>query len=332
MSMTPPDPAAPLPKIRGTQIGLKKPWLVDQMKADMLQGRYGYEELRGRIGGILDRRGRYHITEGRHRMAAALEIYHETGDGGPIRELIRCGRWDLRERGPSFSRPLPSRGWWRPYGTGWDCEGQGGVMADVRISCAGVREGPLRLPPFDLRVGEAICLHLPAATSNAAEQDLIRTLTGRLAHPGCRLLGKVYAAAPAQDDRIGLLRLLRPLRATAWLRRRGGLSRKDAKAIVGAILDRDWPLMYLAGNPRTLLGLEAAWGRGASPCFLDDRVRPWRRPGGVRRRRRQARGLPCHSPFAPPHPGRPDDTEPLPRRRLHGRGGYFPSGACAESA
>ena len=109
MARTPPDP---LPPIRGTQIGLKKPWLVDQIKADMRDGRYGYEEVRGRIGGVRDRRGRYHVVEGHHRIVAALEIYRETGDDGPVRELIRRGRWDLRERGPAFSRPLPLRGWW----------------------------------------------------------------------------------------------------------------------------------------------------------------------------------------------------------------------------
>lgn len=115
MSMTPPDPANPLPRIRGTQIGLKKPWLVDQIKADMRGGRYRYEEIRGRIGGVRDRRGRYHVVEGHHRMVAALENYFETGDPGPVRELIRRGAWDFREHGPRFSRPLPFRDWWGAF-------------------------------------------------------------------------------------------------------------------------------------------------------------------------------------------------------------------------
>jgi len=115
MAETPSDPGAPLPLIRGTQIGLKKPWLVDQIKDDMRHGRYAYDEMRGRIGGVRDRRGRYYVVEGHHRMAAALEIYQETSDDCPTRELLRCGRWDLRGRGPAGSRPLPSRRWWGAF-------------------------------------------------------------------------------------------------------------------------------------------------------------------------------------------------------------------------
>jgi hypothetical protein len=112
MSQAPLDPAAPLPRIRGTQIGLKKPWLVDTIKADMRDGRFAYEAIRGRIGGVRDRRGCYHVVEGHHRMVAALEIYYETRDSRPARELLQHGRWDLRDRGPAFSRPMPSRSWW----------------------------------------------------------------------------------------------------------------------------------------------------------------------------------------------------------------------------
>jgi len=103
------------PKIRGSQIGLKKPWLVDQIKADMRDGRFQFQEIRGRIGGVRDRRGRYHVIEGHHRMVAALEIYFETGDAGPVRELIRWGVWDYREHGPRFNRPLPFRNWWGTF-------------------------------------------------------------------------------------------------------------------------------------------------------------------------------------------------------------------------
>ena len=102
----------PLPRIRGTQIGLKKPWLVDQIKADMREGRFAFEEMRGRIGGVRDRDGWYHVVEGHHRMAAALELYQETGDSAPVRELLHRGRWTARDCAPAFSRPLPSRHWW----------------------------------------------------------------------------------------------------------------------------------------------------------------------------------------------------------------------------
>ena len=78
----------------------------------MRDGRYDYAAVHGRIGGVLDARGWYHVVEGHHRMAAALEIYREKGDAEPIRELLRWGRWDVREHGPAYSRPFPLRGWW----------------------------------------------------------------------------------------------------------------------------------------------------------------------------------------------------------------------------
>jgi hypothetical protein len=115
MSRTAPGSNAPLPSIRGTQVGLKKPWLVDQIKADMRSGRFEFEEMRGRIGGVFDRRGRYHVVEGHHRMAAALEIYYEAGDDRSVGELLRCGRWTPRDGGPAFSRPFPSRRWWGAF-------------------------------------------------------------------------------------------------------------------------------------------------------------------------------------------------------------------------
>jgi filamentous hemagglutinin len=108
--------AAPaLPRIRGTQIGLRDPALVARLKADMQAGRYAYHEPRGQIGGWLDRRGSYHVHEGHHRIAAALELYRETGDPGPVLQLLRWGVWTPIERPPRGSRPLPARDWWRRF-------------------------------------------------------------------------------------------------------------------------------------------------------------------------------------------------------------------------
>jgi hypothetical protein len=104
-------PGGRLPRIRGTQIGLRDPTTVDHIKRDMLAGRYAYEEPRGRIGGILDLRGTYHVGEGHHRMCAALEILRETGDDRPVRLLLQWGDWEHKDRPPT-SRPMPARHWW----------------------------------------------------------------------------------------------------------------------------------------------------------------------------------------------------------------------------
>ena len=100
-----------LPSIRGTQIGLRDPAKVDAIKADMRAGRFRFGDPAGQIGGILDDRGVYHVMEGHHRMAAALELLGETGDDLFVRELVRWGRWTLAPI-PPMSRPLPARSWW----------------------------------------------------------------------------------------------------------------------------------------------------------------------------------------------------------------------------
>jgi hypothetical protein len=137
-------------------------------------------------------------------------------------------------------------------------------MADLRLACTGARVGSLCLPPFALCAGELVCLHLPDPVPDEAVDELVHVLTGARAAAGVRLFGRVVSAFPVHDDRNGFLRLLRPLRASAWLRRQGGMSSQAATAALGRIgLDRDWPLTHLAGNPRVLLGLEAAWAGGA---------------------------------------------------------------------
>ncbi len=142
-------------------------------------------------------------------------------------------------------------------------------MADLRLVCTGARAGTLFLPPFQLRLGELVCLHLPHPLPDESEDDLVRALTGQQGVNGLRLYGRVLSAFPASDDRNGFLRLLRPLRATAWLRRMGGLSPKEASAVLRRLcLERDWLLTQLAGNPRTLLGLEAAWAAGAEAIIF----------------------------------------------------------------
>jgi hypothetical protein len=104
-----------LPRIRGTQIGLLHPEVVDQIKADMLAGQFGYEELRARVAGERDPKGAYHVRIGHHRMVAAMEIYRETGDPSAVRLLLQWGKWDDVPRTPIDTRPLPARDWWGAF-------------------------------------------------------------------------------------------------------------------------------------------------------------------------------------------------------------------------
>ena len=69
--------ARDLPAIRGTQVGLKNPALVDQIKVKMRAGQFPYHEIGCRVIGIRDSNGTYHVKEGHHRMVAAMELYRE---------------------------------------------------------------------------------------------------------------------------------------------------------------------------------------------------------------------------------------------------------------
>lgn len=89
---------------------LTKPETVDQIKEDMLAGRYDYQSRTGQIGGWRDSRGNYYIGEGHHRINAALEIYWETGDREPLDRLLRNGDW--KDSKPPKNRRLPTRSFW----------------------------------------------------------------------------------------------------------------------------------------------------------------------------------------------------------------------------
>ena len=105
-------PPVRLPRIRGTQKGLKDPRQVDRLKADMLAGTFDYLTVRAKVSGIRDAGMVFHVVDGHHRMVAALEIYEETGDMMPVRQLLAWGKWDDVPHPHPESRPIPSRHWW----------------------------------------------------------------------------------------------------------------------------------------------------------------------------------------------------------------------------
>ena len=105
-------PQPKLPRIRGTQIGLHSPGQIDQIKDDMLAGRFAFEEQRAQVAGVRDRNRTYYVKVGHHRVVAAMEIYRQKRDASFILELIRLGKWDNVDHPPNDSRPLPARNWW----------------------------------------------------------------------------------------------------------------------------------------------------------------------------------------------------------------------------
>ncbi len=106
-----PDYSGKIPPIRATRVGIdsKK---VGEIKSDMLEpGAYKYTEPRGQIAILVDSKGIHHISEGHHRMTAALEIFKETGNAGPVRNLLRHAKIDPQEF-VAKSRPMTSRKFW----------------------------------------------------------------------------------------------------------------------------------------------------------------------------------------------------------------------------
>ncbi|RDH42199.1 hypothetical protein [Zooshikella ganghwensis] len=89
----------------------------------MLNGDYQYHEPRGIITGSIDSKGVVHISEGQHRVNAALEILEETGDATYLNKLISHsqkgidGRTYMSNGEPNWDvRKLPRRkkeSWWK---------------------------------------------------------------------------------------------------------------------------------------------------------------------------------------------------------------------------
>lgn len=80
---------------------------LEEIKRDMLAGTFRFGAKEGRIGGWLDDTGGYHLGEGHTRMAAAMEIFEETGDAKYVDELLKNGLWTPGS--PPSPGPLPRR-------------------------------------------------------------------------------------------------------------------------------------------------------------------------------------------------------------------------------
>ncbi len=99
------------PRIRSGigQTGFREPENIANIKADMQNNRYRFESPEGQVAGWKDAQGNYYLGEGHHRMAAAMEIFEETGDPSNVNRLLQNGHWTIVERPPVGVGPLPRR-------------------------------------------------------------------------------------------------------------------------------------------------------------------------------------------------------------------------------
>lgn len=94
--------------IKSTQVGLGQPAKVDYYKKLMKDGLFKFDKDEFIVAGFRDSKGIYYMSEGNHRMVAAIELYNETGSAKYIEGLIKNGRWnyDANYSGSKFRIPM----------------------------------------------------------------------------------------------------------------------------------------------------------------------------------------------------------------------------------
>jgi hypothetical protein len=136
-------------------------------------------------------------------------------------------------------------------------------MQPARITCDGVTVSSWDLPPFQLRPGDLICLHLNGPAETADEAVLRRALTGKDVPPGILLFGRAMDVTPAAP-RHGFPSLFGQPTLAAWLSNHGGVPVAEATRHIEEMgLQPSEKLTRVAGTPRLLLALTAAWNRQA---------------------------------------------------------------------
>jgi hypothetical protein len=136
-------------------------------------------------------------------------------------------------------------------------------MNRIPLACSGILIGSLQVPPFQLSLGDLICLHMPGLSGAPETEPLVGALTGQEPTPGLQVFGRVRLASPA-PFRAGLFGLWHRPRPAAWLRSFAGLSLEQAGAVVARLgLNARWRICEISATARLLLGLEATWARGA---------------------------------------------------------------------
>ena len=125
----------------------------------------------------------------------------------------------------------------------------------TRLECDGLSLRDVAVPPFRLRKGQSVCLHV-SLPSPTWYEELLPLLTGRRAHPSLRFFGTVaYLERPNPrrrwwggwyDPSVG-----------HWLTVERKLTSSEALSVL-SVLDLPWnlPIGRIGWNERTLLTLE----------------------------------------------------------------------------
>jgi hypothetical protein len=150
------------------------------------------------------------------------------------------------------------------------------ISSPARLVCEGLSIGNCRVPPFEVRAGELIKLEFPS--HRAIEQ---RAMLNILAAPSpegpIRAAGKVVVVERPRT-RPPLLEIFHQQVAIEWLCARAGLSREQALPWLQAEacpwlrrvhLEPETPLAEMAGTPKKLLGIQAAFALRPDTIVFD---------------------------------------------------------------
>jgi hypothetical protein len=133
-------------------------------------------------------------------------------------------------------------------------------MADIRVDSQGFSIGRWYFPPFTLRGGESVTIRLPPKAL-VDEDRITRCLTGVECVAGLKTEARIICAKPAASP-TGWRRWFQAPTPFVWLKKNTSLSDDAVRFfLVEHQIDLKIPLSRLAGTPRTLLGLQAAFAR-----------------------------------------------------------------------
>jgi hypothetical protein len=129
-------------------------------------------------------------------------------------------------------------------------------MPELRLECAGLMASDFSVPSFQVRAGQAVCLHVPPSW-RIWHAILIPILSGRTAHPALRLHGPVsYLQRPMSRRRWW--GLPRDPSIGRWLTVEKELTSTEAAAILGLVdVPADVSTGCIGGSERIILALEA---------------------------------------------------------------------------
>jgi hypothetical protein len=125
-----------------------------------------------------------------------------------------------------------------------------------RLECAGFTIGDFSVPPFNVRAGQALCVHIPPALT-AGREELLAILTGRVGHAALRFFGSVGRLDRPMPWRRWWGGLFDPP-VRNWLIGERGLTPEEAAGVLDRVaLPATLRIGRVGWNERTLLALEA---------------------------------------------------------------------------